>query len=192
MGETLEKPHRLKECFKIPKRLEPFVSDYHINIIEIAWLPDDVIAKFSNPFRMVAEYFSQMRKQQEYHPSEEYVRHAKEMLDLMALLTEDVRFKEAKDAIGEGASMTMRSILLDHIEARGEARGRAEGEARGRAEGEARGRAEGEARGRAEGTIQTWAASARNIMKNMKLTAQQAVEAVSVPMELRAKVLEQL
>jgi hypothetical protein len=184
MGETLEKPHRLKECFKIPKRLEPFVSDYHINIIEIAWLPDDVIAKFSNPFRMVAEYFSQMRKQQEYHPSEEYVRHAKEMLDLMALLTEDVRFKEAKDAIGEGASMTMRSILLDQIEARGEARGRAEGEARGRAEGEAR--------GRAEGTIQTWAASARNIMKNMKLTAQQAVEAVSVPMELRAKVLEQL
>ena len=86
MGETLEKPHRLKECFKIPKRLEPFVSDYHINIIEIAWLPDDVIAKFSNPFRMVAEYFSQMRKQQEYHPSEEYVRHAKEMLDLMLLL----------------------------------------------------------------------------------------------------------
>ena len=164
----MEKPHRLKECFKIPKRLEPFVSDYHINIIEIAWLPDDVIAKFSNPFRMVAEYFSQMRKQQEYHPSEEYVRHAKEMLDLMALLTEDVRFKEAKDAIGEGASMTMRSILLDQIEARGEARGRA------------------------EGTIQTWAASARNIMKNMKLTAQQAVEAVSVPMELRAKVLEQL
>ena len=80
--------------------------------------------------------------------------------------------------------MTMRSILLDQIEARGEARGRAEGEARGRAEGEAR--------GRAEGTIQTWAASARNIMKNMKLTAQQAVEAVSVPMELRAKVLEQL
>ncbi len=179
-----KKPLRLKECFQIPKRLEPYVSDYQINVIEIAWLPDDVIAKFSNPFRMVAEYFSQMRKQQEYHPSEEYVRHAKEMLDLMALLTEDVRFKEAKDAIGEGASMTMRSILLDQIEARGEARGRAEGEARGRAEGEAR--------GRAEGTIQTWAASARNIMKNMKLTAQQAVEAVSVPMELRAKVLEQL
>ena len=179
-----KKPRRLKECFQIPKRLEPYVSDYQINVIEIAWLPDDVIAKFSNPFRMVAEYFSQMRKQQEYHPSEAYVRHAKEMLDLMALLTEDVRFKEAKDAIGEGASMTMRSILLDQIEARGEARGRAEGEARGRAEGEAR--------GRAEGTIQTWAASARNIMKNMKLTAQQAVEAVSVPMELRAKVLEQL
>ena len=167
-----ETPHRLKECLAIPKRLEPFVSDYRINIIEIAWLPDDMIAKFSNPFRMVAEYFCQMRRKQEYHPSEEYVRQAKAMLDLMALLTQDVRFKEAKENVKEGASMTMRSILLDQIEARG--------------------RTEGEARGIAERTAQTWVASARNIMKNMKLTAQQAVEAISVPMELRAKVLEQL
>ena len=51
-----------------------------------------------------------------------------------------------------------------------------------------RARAEGEARG----TEKTWVASVRNLMKSMKLTAQQAVEAVAVPMELRAKVLEQL
>ena len=175
-----KKPRCLKDCFAIPERLAPYVSDYRINVIEIAWLPDDVIAKFSNPFRMVAEYFSQMRKKQEYHPSEEYVRHAKEMLDLMALLTQDVRFKEAKTHVKEGASMTMRSILLDQIEEKS------------RAEGEARGRAEGEAYGEARGTEKTWVASARNIMKNMKLTAQQAVEALSVPTELRAKVLEQL
>lgn len=143
-----------------------------VKMYPIAWLPDDVIAKFSNPFRMVAEYFSQMRKKQEYHPSEEYVRHAKEMLDLMALLTKDVRFKEAKNNVKEGASMTMRSILLDQIEEKS--------------------RAEGEACGEARGTEKTWVASARNIMKNMKLTAQQAVDALSVPTELRAKVLEQL
>ena len=64
------KPLRLKECFRIPERLEPYVSDYHINVIEVAWLPDEVIAKFSNPFRMVAEYFSQMRKKEKYHPKD--------------------------------------------------------------------------------------------------------------------------
>ena len=52
--------------------------------------------------------------------------------------------------------------------------------------------AEGKAEGKAEGEALTWVASAKNLMKNLKLTAQQAVDAVSVPMELRAKVLEQL
>lgn len=166
------KPIRLKDCFKVPERLEPFVSDYHINVIEIAWLPDDVIAKFANPFRQVAEYFSAMRKGEEYQPSEEYVRHAKELLDLMSLLTEDVRFKELKDDLPEGASMTMRSLILDQAEARGEARGRAEGEARG--------------------VANTWVASARNLMRSMKLTAQEAVEAIAVPAPLRESVLQQL
>lgn len=48
------------------------------------------------------------------------------------------------------------------------------------------------AEGEAKGEAKAWVASAKNLMKNLKLTAQQAVDAVSVPMELRAKVLEQL
>jgi len=168
-----KKPRCLKDCFAIPERLKPYVSDYRINIIEIAWLPDDVIAKFANPFRLVAEYFSQMRKKQEYHPSEEYVQHAKEMLDLMETLTKDVRFKEAKNNVKEGASMTMRSILLDQIEARGEARGRAEGEARGRAEGEARGRAE----------------ATRSLMESLHCTKEKAMELLKIPAELQPKIL---
>jgi hypothetical protein len=68
----------------------------------------------------------------------------------------------------------------ERAEARGEARGRAEGEARGRAEGEAR------------GVANTWVASARNLMRSMKLTAQEAVEAIAVPAPLRERVLQQL
>lgn len=51
---------------------------------------------------------------------------------------------------------------------------------------------EGRAEGRAEGEARTWVASVRNIMKNMKLTAQQAVEAVAVPAQFRKQVLEQV
>ena len=131
-----KKPRSLKECFKnMHPALEPFVSDYRINVIEVAWLPDDVIAKFANPFRQVAEYFSSMRKGEDYQPSEEYVRHAKEMLDLMSLLTNDVRFKELKDDVQEGESVTMRSILLDKIEARGLEKGIEKGMKKGRQEG---------------------------------------------------------
>ena len=45
---------------------------------------------------------------------------------------------------------------------------------------------------REEGEEKTWVASVRNLMKSMKLTAQQAVEALAVPMELRQKVLKQI
>ena len=128
------KPRRLKECFgQVSERLEPYINDYCIHVIEVAWLPDEIIAKFANPFRMVAEYFSQMRKKEEYCPSEEYVRHAREVLDLLSLLTKDVRFKEAKETVKEGELRTMRSLFLDQAEEKGRAKGMAEGEARGEA-----------------------------------------------------------
>lgn len=64
--------------------------------------------------------------------------------------------------------MTMRSLILDQAEARGEARGRA------------------------EGVANTWVASARNLMRSMKLTAQEAVDAIAVPAPLREHILQQL
>ena len=167
-----KKPLRLKDCFEIPWRLEPFVSDYRINVIEIAWLPDELIAQFANPFKQVAEYFSQMRKGEDYQPSDEYVRHAKEMLDLMSLLTKDVRFKELKDDLREGELMTMKSILLDKIEAKGLARGLLQGHEEGEAEGRA--------------------ASARSLMETLHCTKEKAMELLKVPACTKEKAMELL
>ena len=50
-----DKPLNLKERFDIPKELEPYVNDYHVNLFEIAWLPDETIAKFRSDFRFVAD-----------------------------------------------------------------------------------------------------------------------------------------
>ena len=55
-----------------------------------------------------------------------------------------------------------------------------------------RAEAVGEARGKAIGEESTWVKSVRNLMNSMQLTAQQAIDAVAVPAELRQKVLEQL
>lgn len=110
------KPRRLKECFDIPEKLKRYVSDYRINVVEVAWLPDETIAKFDPPFRVVAEYFSQMRKKEDYHPSEDVIQHAKEVLDLLSLLTKDPRFEEASQEVKEGEERTMRSIMLDRME----------------------------------------------------------------------------
>lgn len=164
-----KKPRCLKDCFEIPEPLKPYISDYHINVVEVAWLPDDVIAQFSNPFRMVAEYFSQTRKNEDYHPSDEYVRHAKEVLDLLSLLTNDIRFKDASEKVREGASMTMRSILLDRLEEKARNKALAEGREEGRAEG------------RAE--------AARSLMESLNCTKEKAMELLKIPDDLRPKVL---
>ena len=36
-------PKKLQDCFTIPEELKPFVSDYKINVFNIAWLSDKTI-----------------------------------------------------------------------------------------------------------------------------------------------------
>lgn len=126
-----ETPRSLRDCFDVPEELAKYFSDYRINVVEVAWLPDETIAKFDTSFRVVAEYFSQMRKGEDYRPSTDIVRHAKEVLDLMASLTKDVRFEEASERVEKGENVTMGSILLDRMEAKAEAKGIAKGIAEG-------------------------------------------------------------
>ena len=82
-------PKSLAECFDIPERLTPFVSDYRLNLAEVAWLPDETIAKFKSDFRFVAEYLKQMRVNRDYHPTKETVDHVQAVLDILTALTED-------------------------------------------------------------------------------------------------------
>lgn len=126
-----DKARRLKECFDIPASLEPFVNDYPLHIIEVAWLSDETIAKFQSDFKFVADYFSQMRKDETYDPMPDEIQHVRETLDLLSALSGDKRFWESGKDVKKGEKFTMRSVALDKIEARG----RKEGEERGRKEG---------------------------------------------------------
>ena len=56
-----KKPLSLKECLNIPDRLEPFVNDYRINLFEISWLKEKQVQMFTSDFKIVADYFVQMR-----------------------------------------------------------------------------------------------------------------------------------
>ena len=55
-------PKTLKKCLEIPERLDEYVSDYKMNLFEIAYLSDEQVGKFKSDFRLVADYFVQMRK----------------------------------------------------------------------------------------------------------------------------------
>ena len=123
-------PRSLFERIQVPEELRPFVSDHKVNIFEVAYLTDGQVDQFTSDFKIVADYFVQMRKNRDYVPSRQVVEHVDAVLKLMSVLTRDDRFEESQNHFRRGESITMLSIL-DKVEARGIALGEARGEAKG-------------------------------------------------------------
>ena len=84
-----EKYKTLLEIVKVPNELKPFVSDYNTNIFEIAWLSKEQVELFKSDFKIVADYFVQMRTNKDYKPSRQIIKHVNEVLQLMAVFTID-------------------------------------------------------------------------------------------------------
>ena len=127
-------PRSLYERIQVPEELRPFVNDLKLNVFEVAFLTDEQVERFTSDFRIVADYFVQMRRDQDYVPSRQVVEHVDAVLKLLSALTRDNRFEEAQNHFRKGESVTMLSVL-DKVEARGIALGRNEGIALGRNEG---------------------------------------------------------
>ena len=175
-----DKPLTLHEAVGVTEPFRPFVPDYRINLFEIAWLDRAKVEKFRSDFRIVADYFVQKRENGDYSPSRDKLDHVQETLQLLSVMTGDRRFEEAwsDNKTGQGGVQNMCEVL-DRVEARGEARGRALGEARGVALGEARGRALGEEKERL--------ANIRSLMSNLKFDAKQAMDALNIPQSEQKK-----
>ena len=130
-----KKPLRLYDVLKISDELKPFVSDYKINLIDVPRLTGEQVEKFTSDFQIIADYFVQLSKNNDYVPKDKTIKHADSFLKLMSVLTQDDKYAEMGKKIAherEGFNMCK---VLDKAEARGEARGKAIGEARGKAIG---------------------------------------------------------
>lgn len=112
------KPATLKECLDIPEPLKPFINDYKINLFQIAYLSPKQVQQFQSDFRLVADYFVQMRQNGMYEAPAIPIQHVHEFLQLMAVLTQDARFEQVYNSNMEGGHTTMCEIL-DQIENRG-------------------------------------------------------------------------
>lgn len=126
-------PRSLYERARVPEELKPFVSDHRLNLFEISFLRDDQVERFTSDFRIVADYFVQMRRNRDYVPSRQVVKHVDGVLKLLSALTRDHRFEDAQNQFREGESVTMLSVL-DKVEARGIRLGEARGIQLGRTE----------------------------------------------------------
>lgn len=138
----------LIDHLEIPNELKPFVSDYKMNLFQIAYLDNETIDKFQSDFRTVARFFADRRKLRDGEISEltettQELMHAKEVFEMLGALTGDNRFESAyDDVVRAGKEQTMCSVL-NEIQEKGRAEGRVEGRVEGRAEGRAEGHTEG-------------------------------------------------
>ncbi len=120
-------PKTLYECLYIPEELKPFVNDYRMNLYEIAYLTDEQVQMFTSDFKIVADYFVQMRKNKNYIAPETTIKHVHELLQLMSVMTKDNRFEDAYNPEMERRETTMCEVL-DRIENRGIQKGITMGE----------------------------------------------------------------
>lgn len=91
------------------------------------------MALFQSDFRIVADYFVQMRESGDYIPDPQRISHVYETMQLLSAMTQDDRFEEAYHDATEGGLKNMCEVL-DKIEDRGRKEGRAEGELKGKME----------------------------------------------------------
>ncbi len=114
------------------------MSDYKVNLFQVAWLTDEQVEMFQSDFKVVADYFVQKRKNNGYTPTKTEIKHVEAVLQLLSIMEHDDRFAEAIYKEGGGKVKNMCDVL-DVAEQRGEARGVKLGEARGIKLGEERG-----------------------------------------------------
>jgi len=117
-------PKNLCGCFEIPEELNPFVSDYKINVFEIAWLDDKTINMFQSDFKFVAKYFQAKRLNKDYEPSNEELKHADELMKLFTALTGDNSFEEVYNS--SKLNNKKGGFTMDDVIARIENRGKEE------------------------------------------------------------------
>ena len=134
-------PKQLTDCFKYDKRLSKFISNYKINVVELAWLSDEQIMKFKTEFRNFVELLRDTRlgRKPQYSPIQ--LKHVHELLQLMRIMSGNDEYEQLlnqttnnlKQNKLKGDELTMKKIVsLGFDEARAEAM--AEGLAKGEAQ----------------------------------------------------------
>ena len=72
---------------EVDENLKPYVSDYRINVFDIAFLDREKIELFKSDFRMLADYLYQMRTTNSYKGDESNIKHVDEILMLMSAMS---------------------------------------------------------------------------------------------------------
>ena len=151
-------PNPMTKELNDSQKLSPVIT-LVLNYSQIEW--ETTIRQYQSDFKYIVRYLScgnDRRKLDEYFQTTEFqLDHPEAFLDWLSAVTNDRRYRKAKELIetteGKGGRINM-CVLLDMYEERGIEKGIAQGEARGIEKGIAQGLEQGEARGIVKGISQ--------------------------------------
>lgn len=126
--ERWNQPRNLKDVIHIPDELAPYVNDYKIHVFEISWLTEEQVNMFQSDFRIVAEFFTQIRKNNSYQPTKKEIDHVDEVLKLLSVFGGEEHiadFKLLKETKGEKNMAGVIDRMIDEAALKAEVRGRA-------------------------------------------------------------------
>ena len=134
-GEKLwHYPLELKQSFRpklpdneVTKKLQPYITDYRVNLFDIPRLSPETVKQFKSDFRIVADYFVNVYQNPDYEPDPAVITHVDEFLKLMRVLTGDNRYESISFTEQEQKEGIRMCKVLDAREARGEKRGLQQG-----------------------------------------------------------------
>ena len=132
----------LLDLLEVDDNLKPYVSDYKINVFEIAFLDREKIELFKSDFRMLADYLYQMRTNNSYKGDESNIKHVDEILMLMSAMS---GFKNIENIIKVAHERKVSNMkgFFELAEEKGLEKGLELGREEGREEGLQLGRTEG-------------------------------------------------
>ena len=146
---------------------------------------------FGSDFKVVANYYMQIRKNKKYVPTATELRHVHDVLQMMKELTRNEEFekvqREAEKKLERDGEVRMN---MDDVIGRMIAKSEAKAEKRGIAIGEAKGIAKGEAKGIVEGTRRTLAATARKLI-DRKMPLEEIAEITGLKLSEVKKLMAQ-
>ena len=150
---------KIKELMEVPQCLDSYVNDYQMHVFEVAWLTEEEIERFQSDFRIVANFFTQKRKNKDYIPDDPTeIKYVDEVLKLLNVMTGDKRYEKIFQKKKGVRSMC---DVAERLEKMGIVKGIEIGRLEGKEEGKVEGKAEGKAEGILEGKMQVY----RNLLK---------------------------
>lgn len=93
-------PKSLREMLDIPEGYDSVIPDYRMNLVEVAFLDDETIGKFTSDFRVIAKFFKSKRLGEEletmYNDTKTW-QHVRSLMEFFYTFTGDALYDKYKE-----------------------------------------------------------------------------------------------
>ena len=101
----------LADITKVPAEFEPFFQDYKVMVVDVAFLEDEVIERFTSDFKLVAKFFKNRRLGVEPLEDDSEIKHVTELIDFISVFTNDTEYRNTQAVLrkvkAKGEKVTM-------------------------------------------------------------------------------------